>query len=460
VLAEDGALARDGKCWRVVRAIDTVDIPLTVEAVLQARLDLLSPAERDVLQKAAVVGETFWDGALRALGAETPEALLVHLCTREFLRLQPTSRFSGFREYAFRHALVRDVAYSMTPGLRRREMHAAVAGWIESRESNSIEDDVLAARHFEAAGARDSGARAYIRAGRRAAKQYNAFEEARRYLQAALGLADALDDDVLRRDAMGHIGQVYARNAQHTEAEQYLRRAIGLAVSTGEAKMEADFSLALGHTLAASGEGEAARALLNRARTIIERTGEPLAMAEFHKDEGLIEFMLNDLPAAVAATERALAIATAHGLDQYISAVCIHNIGDVRLHEGKLDEAAARMTESLRIAEAHGFDKVQQLDRAFLAYIDVLRTRADSGIAQMLQSICYAEKKQWVWAQIQEKQLLALAYRKLGKPQDAAAQLEEVLALSRANGNDVYAKECQEILAELRSPGSDGSAPS
>ncbi len=459
VLAEDGALSRDGKSWRAVRKVDSVDIPLTVEAVLQARLDILPPVERDVLQKAAVVGESFWDGTLSVLGADAPEASLVRLCTREFLRLQPSSRFSGFREYAFRHALVRDVAYSMTPGSRRREMHAAVAEWIESREGGSIEDNVLAARHFEVAGAGDRAARAFIRAGRRAAKDYNAFEEARRYLQAALDLADALGDEVLRRDAMGHIGQVYARNAQHIEAEQFLRRAIDLAVGSGDEKAEADFSLALGHTLAAGGDRDAARALLGRARAIVGSTGDPVAMAEFHKDEGLIEFMLKDWNAAVAATERAIAIGAAHDL-HYLAAVCAHNIGDVLLREGKLDEAQGRLTESLRIADGHSFDKMQHLNRAFLACIDVLRSRTDRGVAEMLRSIAYAEKKQWIWDQIQEKQLLAFAYRALGRPLDAIAQLEDVLALSRASGNTVYTKECQEMIAELRSAEPGPRAPS
>ena len=70
-LINDGRLVWEGERWRAREGIDQVEIPDNVQAVILARLDLLAPQERRAAQRAAVVGQVFWDGALACLAPRT-----------------------------------------------------------------------------------------------------------------------------------------------------------------------------------------------------------------------------------------------------------------------------------------------------------------------------------------------------------------------------------------------------
>ena len=106
-------------------------LPETVHAVLAARLDSLAPPERRVLQHASVVGQTFWEGSLRAAGprrASTSPRRSARCRRRTWSCRAAGSRLAGEHEYAFKHVLIRDVAYSTLPKSVRARKHAEVGG--------------------------------------------------------------------------------------------------------------------------------------------------------------------------------------------------------------------------------------------------------------------------------------------------------------------------------------------
>ena len=105
-------------------------------SILASRIDLLPPLPRAAIQAAAVVGRAFWTAPLCELlaGAEPDLDLLEE---RDFIRRRAESSLAGEREYVFKHALTRDVAYSLLPSVRRLPLHAAVAEWLERRAAPS-----------------------------------------------------------------------------------------------------------------------------------------------------------------------------------------------------------------------------------------------------------------------------------------------------------------------------------
>src|SRR5262249_19326130 len=110
-LIDDGLLVREGEQWRARGGIDQVEIPDNGHGVVLARLDLLSLEEKRVAQRAAVVGRTFWDGAVATLAeVEELDAALRTLRRREFVLERLSSSIAGQREFAFKHVLIRDVA--------------------------------------------------------------------------------------------------------------------------------------------------------------------------------------------------------------------------------------------------------------------------------------------------------------------------------------------------------------
>ena len=110
---------------------EALSLPETLQGIISARLDGLPVAEKELLRDAAVVGKVFWTGALDRDPAEATAAL--HSLTRKaFVRQQRRTSVDGETEFAFAHALVRDVAYGQIARADRAEKHRHTAEWIES----------------------------------------------------------------------------------------------------------------------------------------------------------------------------------------------------------------------------------------------------------------------------------------------------------------------------------------
>lgn len=122
-----------------------VGVPATVAAAIEARLDRLTAPARATLNAASVIGARFEPQLLSALGID---AVLDELLRAELIDTVPTGS-----EYAFRHPLIRAVAYESQLKSDRAEWHRRLAGAIQQRAAGSVEDNAaLIAEHLEAAG--------------------------------------------------------------------------------------------------------------------------------------------------------------------------------------------------------------------------------------------------------------------------------------------------------------------
>jgi class 3 adenylate cyclase/tetratricopeptide (TPR) repeat protein len=130
-------------------------LPENVQGIIAARLDTLAAEDKALLQDAAVVGKVFWLGAVTAVGSlsrATAEQRLHSLERREFIRRARRGSVSGDAEYAFRHVLVRDVAYNQIPRFARAEKHQSAAAWIGTLGDDRSEDRAeMLAHHYGAA---------------------------------------------------------------------------------------------------------------------------------------------------------------------------------------------------------------------------------------------------------------------------------------------------------------------
>jgi class 3 adenylate cyclase len=196
---------------------DLSELPETVQGIIAARLDGLSDGEKRLLQDAAVVGKVFWAGAVEAVdGVDRGQAdeLLHSLERKEFVQRARSSSVAGETEYAFRHLLIRDIAYGQIPRAARSDKHRRAAVWIESLGRTEDQAEMLAHHYLEAldlaeaagldAAALGESARHALRdAGDRAAALY-AVSAAERFYDAALRLWP--EDDLER-------GQILLRRA-------------------------------------------------------------------------------------------------------------------------------------------------------------------------------------------------------------------------------------------------------
>ena len=214
-------------------------MPLTIQAAIAARLDELGPSERDLLQRASIVGETFEIHDAALLADTDPASVAAALGRMVHLGFV----WPAGSQYRFHHALVRDVAYGRLPVPDRMALHARYA-------TDGVDPaDVEAGAHhwWEALGPAEAAwvwedaarlaamrrlaAHAHLGAGRRLADR-NAYEEAVTAYERALVLADEPDATA---EAETRIGEAYAKLARGDEAWEHALRGIEANKGSGSA---------------------------------------------------------------------------------------------------------------------------------------------------------------------------------------------------------------------------------
>jgi class 3 adenylate cyclase/tetratricopeptide (TPR) repeat protein len=152
-LIETGTLFRANEHWQADATVLHQQLPDTVQAVLAARIDALGSAQKRALQEAAVIGQIFWEEPVGQAAADAEiSATLAGLESKGLISARPTSTIANQTEFAFRHALVRDVAYASLSRVRRARAHAEAGRWIAKLAGERREELAeLIAHHYRMA---------------------------------------------------------------------------------------------------------------------------------------------------------------------------------------------------------------------------------------------------------------------------------------------------------------------
>jgi class 3 adenylate cyclase/tetratricopeptide (TPR) repeat protein len=193
-LVETGMLVGERGAYRLAQPLDTLQVPATVQALLAARIDRLPPAEKRLLQTAAVIGtEVPWP-LLQALADMADERLyrsLAQLQAAEFL--YETSLFPE-PAYTFKHALTHEVAYGGLLQERRRTLHASIVAASEALYRDRLTDQVERLAHHAMRGEVWEKALHYSRQAGARALAHSANQEAVASFEGALTALQHLPD--------------------------------------------------------------------------------------------------------------------------------------------------------------------------------------------------------------------------------------------------------------------------
>lgn len=206
-LIERGVLAREASTggWRVMRHVESLDLPDSLQSLLRSRIDGLPPATRRVLQMAAAIGRVFWAGPLEGLvqaawgNDRFPGSLQEHLTMLQRAQLiyeQGRVPELGIA-YKFRSTLLYEVVYDGLLTAQRRTYHRHVAEYFEqhlSAESRSAYYGLLV-YHYNRAGCPEREIE-YVLLAARQARQVYANAEALNHYTHALELLEALETAV------------------------------------------------------------------------------------------------------------------------------------------------------------------------------------------------------------------------------------------------------------------------
>jgi DNA-binding SARP family transcriptional activator len=283
-------------------ARDLESVPPTIEALLASRLDRLDADERELLERAAVVGKEF------------RRAAVLHLCPPERLaRLDSTLRSLERRGLVhalrpapheeetrrFHHALIRDVAYAATTKELRADLHERLAGWLDQRG----ESEELVGYHAEQAHAH----RAEVRPGdpqlkrlatwageRLAAAGLRAWKRADTPAAVnLLGRATVLlpTDDPARAEALCELGIAQRGLGELDRATESLTAAIDAALPSGDRRVELRARIELARAQVLEQPEDAADELLalaEQAVPLFEELGDDLALGRTWRHIGHI----------------------------------------------------------------------------------------------------------------------------------------------------------------------------
>jgi class 3 adenylate cyclase len=185
-LIETGVLSGGRGAYHLAKPVEHVQVPATVQAVLAARVDRLTRAQKRLLQAAAVIGKDVPYPILAAIADEPEDILrpsLAHLQGTELL--YETSLFPE-PEYTFKHALTHELAYGSLLQERRRGLHGRIVEAIEQLHPERLGEHAERLAHHAVRGELWEKAFVYLRQAGAKAYAHSAYRQAATYLEEAI----------------------------------------------------------------------------------------------------------------------------------------------------------------------------------------------------------------------------------------------------------------------------------
>jgi tetratricopeptide (TPR) repeat protein len=487
-LVEAGVLAGTPGAYRLVQLLEGMPVPATVQAVLAARIDRLSPGDKRLLQTAAVIGTDVPFALLRAIADVPEEALhrgLAHLQAAEFLY---ETRLFPELEYTFKHALTHEVAYGSLLLERRRVLHARIVDALEALAPDRAPEQVERLAHHALRGevwdkavtyCQQVGTRAFERAALREAVA--AFEQALQALAplsehgdtrglaielrlalvrplAALGeqgrrLALLGEAEALARalDDQARLGRVLAEMARGLRMMGDLdgalaagQQARALAAALGESALQEEASHTLGQVYYYLGDFAQAAALWRRNVEAADReSGRPSTDVRIESRAWLARTlsMLGAFAEGRRHGEEALRLATLAGRGEL--PVMAHGfLGDLYLARGDLEHAIRLLNQGLALCRASGNrGGFWRVIVAGLGYAAALQGRLAEGRA-LLEEAISAESRRGARHAPHRVAWLSEVCRLAGRGEEAGQHAREALRLARQqkeSGNEALA---------------------
>jgi class 3 adenylate cyclase/tetratricopeptide (TPR) repeat protein len=407
---------------------DLGELPETVQGIIAARLDGLSPEEKRVLQDAAVVGKVFWPGALEAIDGlvrSQIDEVLHRVERKQFVQRARRSSVAGDAEYAFRHVLLRDVAYGQIPRSTRGDKHRRTAEWLESLGRVEDHAEMLADHYLKAVElARASGSpdpelieRASLAlrdAGDRAAA-LAAYATAVRFYQAALDLSSAEDemrptlllrlgrtrfsaesagieelegafaafrlagDDEAAAEAALELRMIAWYEGDRDRADGWLDRAVELVRERPDSVARASALVTRAGSLSVAGEYAEAIRVGREALPLVERLAIPTLRSRVRNSVGMSRVFLGDSE-GLSDLRQAVEIARESSAFTQLHAA-LNNLSEAQGFLGDLGDASRTYEELIEMIEHSGRDTDRRWARVTFAVLRAQEGRWDEALA-------------------------------------------------------------------------------
>jgi adenylate cyclase len=363
-LVSTGILVRRGNRWRCEGDVEAVSLPPTLHGLLLSRVDGLPADVRRLLQEAAVLGMDFDEGLLGTVAsrAESAGPALERLLAADLIR-EVEAAGEGKR-YRFSHALAHEAVYESLLISRRRELHERVGLALERAAGprpSRLSDLEALGHHWSLASDNAKGARYLMAAGDRARTVYANADAIRHYERALRTLGNGnggAQADAIRE----RLADLLALAGQRSDALAHYEAARQAHEKAGDPASAARLYRKIGGLHWEAGERERAEASFVSG---LERLGDypsPIERAQLFQERGRLAFRGGDNGRAIEWAERALAEIAAEEAAPLPAerareiastrSQAYNTLGVALARTGRLDEAVARIEQSIALAES------------------------------------------------------------------------------------------------------------
>jgi class 3 adenylate cyclase/tetratricopeptide (TPR) repeat protein len=353
-------------------------IPDTLQALIAARIDRLDAPSKSVLQRASVIGRSFWSGAIEHLSSgEGVDEAIEDLLLRDLVVGESRSSLSNETAYRFKHVLIRDVAYGGLSKSARAKHHARFAEWLGERAGDELLE--IRAHHLDHAASllaeldgappadlAEEAAATLQEAGRRAlAREAN--QAARHAFLRAIELEPTLERRYLAAKAAWRLDDL---PAVAREMEAVREEAAGI----GDRRVEGRALTALADMkLMREADPARARELADQALTTLDEN-DPAGRFDALRVAWNAAYWVGHLTKADHYLTEELAAARAAGRKD-LESIALLTRADTHRVKIELDEAEALLAEARDLAEESG--AVASRGRVFLTWSRIYLFRGD-----------------------------------------------------------------------------------
>jgi class 3 adenylate cyclase/tetratricopeptide (TPR) repeat protein len=447
-LVETQALTGERGAYRLVKPIQSIQLPATIHAVLAPRIDRLPADAKRLLQAASVIGKDVPLVLLQAIASMSEDEVRRNLAILQAGDFLHELRLFPSMEYTFRHTLTQEVAHDTVLRERRRTLHAQVMAALEQLDTDRPGDQVESLAHHALRGEVWHKAVLYLRqAGAKAAAR-GANREAVGFLEQALAALSHLPESVeqteqaidLRLDLrppvlqMGQLERVLALSqeaealAQKLGDEPRLARVYSYLVNYHYLKGEPDLAMEYGERCLRIGEAVQDGSLQALARGYLGYCYH--AQGRFREAERILRQNLDALgaaPADGAAIQNRISYVTSAA---WVAFTC----ADL----GNFDAAIEYLDQAARAAKATGHPFPQAIAQTLAGLVHLRRGQLEEALPLLQQSVdACREKGLDVWRPIPSS-LLGLTRVRLGQVDEGLALLEESVRRTEALGVRAY----------------------
>jgi len=502
-LVETKALIGDAGAYRLTTALESLQIPPTAQSVLAARIDRLLPEDKRLLQAASVVGKDVPLVLLEAIGDMPNDELRLALARLQAAEFLYETRLFPDVEYAFKHALTHEVAYTSLLLDRRKTLHERTAGAIERIYAGRLNEHygeiahhyrrsantTQAARYLELAGQQSVGLAANADAAGYFAAALDALAaspESPDRLQRELDLQIALGtvltttkgwgaseveaaygralelcrhiDDVLRLfPVLYGLWELHEVRAQHQTTRELAERLLVLAKQERDPTLLMKAHHALGETTFLFGEFERARAHLEQGRALYDaEKHRELAFQRGGYDIKIAggsflswTLWLLGYPEQAARVSEEILTWSRELMHPFSAGFALG--GAAWLHQFRREKDVTRSLADawLAVASEHGFDNWSAWAAIARGWAVTSPGGTEAGVTQIRQGLATAQA---IGAETMRPVFLgwlADAYRELGQVDEGLATLDDALALVRRTQESCWEAELHRLRGEF-----------